>query len=292
MRHFSIAELARGALPFGREGETIAVLSAFFDDSGTHGPSEMVVWGGVIGTSAHLNQLDFLWGEMLAEPLPGRPRLRLFSAGDCRWANSNSEFRDYKAAERDFLRMRVRKIIQDSGVRSIAYAIPIKLFNSIIRGRVRRDYASPSGVAFASCADFAMQACERVKVGCASIPLACYFDKGQHDQDPQLAELIADAEKRAADRGIPISYGFVPVLGTYGMQAADTIATEHYWYSCELLADPNAPMQPHMESLVELTKPLGWTMGEEELLKMRDDYYRAFPLRDYLKRKLAGKKRP
>lgn len=271
--------LAGGALPFGRKGAIIAVLRAYFDDSGTHNPSPVAVWGGVVGTVEQFEELEARWDEMLASPFSNRPRLKAFSVGDCRW--HNNEFKTYSEAESDALRYRARKIMEDAGIRAIAYSIPVKLYDSIIRGRARRDYGAPSGIAFASCADFALQISEQTRPG--GVPLSCYFDKGQADQYPNLAMYIREAEGRAAAKGVPITYGFAPVAGTYGLQAADTIATEHYWYALDCLKNPNPRLKPHFQSLIKMTNPKGFTMGVEELTKMRDDYYRMYPIRDWLK---------
>jgi hypothetical protein len=252
-------------------------LEAYFDDSGTDARSEVVVWAGVIGPVSHFDKLDAAWGEMLREPLPGKPSLKKFGAADCRHASN--EFEYYRPAERDALRYRVREIIQSSGLDAIAYAIQKKLYDSVIRGRVRRDYGEPSGIAFASCADMALQVSQKL----GNVPLNCIFDAGQQKMDPALDLYVRDAEKRARLNGIPVSYGFAPVAGSFGLQAADTIATEHFWYAVESLDQPYPAPKPHFLSLLNMVEPVGWTMTEHELQAIRRSYYKARPLRDWIK---------
>ena len=57
-----------------REG-MLLMLRAYFDDSGSHADSEIVTIGGLVGTVAQWTEFDDRWKALLAEPLPGKPRL-------------------------------------------------------------------------------------------------------------------------------------------------------------------------------------------------------------------------
>jgi hypothetical protein len=277
MKHVSAREFARSFRPFRVKEGVIAMLSAYFDDSGTHGDSKFVVWAGVIGTDAEFDVLDAAWSAKLDKPFPGKPPLSKFSVGDCRWADG--EFRDYKPAERDALRYEMREIIQNSGVRPVAYTVPVGTYNKIIRGRVRRAYGPPDGIAFAACADQAFRVAEANK-----LPLTCTFDKGQ--RRPWLNFLLEDADRRATDRGVKIGYAFGAVADHCGLQAADTIATEHYWYALEAgpVAGPLATMDPHFVSLIKMTKPTGYVFLEHDMVNLRDEFRKQFPLRDWFRK--------
>lgn len=269
-------------LPFKRSGEVVLMLRAFFDDSGTHGDSEVVVWGGLVGSIAQIQLLEKAWDLMLAVPFPDKPSLKKFGLSDCK--NRKGEFVGYSYGESDALRYRAREIIQQSGARCIAYAVPVALYNRVIRGRVRKDFGDPDGLAFASCADFAIQ----VSQGFGGAPLVCVFDKGRQNQSEIL--YIQDAEKRADALGVNTSYAFAPVAQSYGLQAADTIATEHYWYGIECLASDDPEPNPHFKSLVNMTEPSSYTLGEAELHELRRKYYQMYPIGKWTKNREARKR--
>ena len=44
----------------------MGLLSAYFDDSGTHDQSQIVLLAGVFGTEAEMTSLEWLWRQELA----------------------------------------------------------------------------------------------------------------------------------------------------------------------------------------------------------------------------------
>ena len=284
MSSFPIGDLVRCILPFRRNGEVVLMLQAFFDDSGTHGDSGVVVWGGIVGSIPQIQMLERAWDLMLSEPLPGKSKLSKFGLSDCK--NRKGEFVDYNYGESDALRYRAREIIQQSGVKCIAYAVPIVLYNTIIRGRVRRDFGEPDGLAFASCADFAIQVSQNFN----GAPLACIFDKGRSFKSEML--YIQDAEKRANALGVAVSYAFAAVSDSYGLQAADTVATEHYWYGIDCLSTDEPEIKPHFKSLIDMTEPSSFTLSAANLHELRRKYYKMYPIRKWVKDRLHRKLLP
>ena len=97
------------------------MVRAYFDDSGTHGGSDVVVMGGLIGTEVQWAGFEQQWRARLAEPLPGKPPLRRFHMTDCH--NRRDEFKDYSEAERDAVIHGFRQVIIESGVYGNAAAV-------------------------------------------------------------------------------------------------------------------------------------------------------------------------
>ncbi|MDE2435491.1 MAG: hypothetical protein KGM49_04430 [Sphingomonadales bacterium] len=257
------------------QGEFL-MLRSCFDDSGTHADSRVVVWGGLIGNTEAFSVLEYLWEQFLREPAEGKPSIKKFSARDCR--RGRGEFDGWEEGARDRARKIARDIIVKSQLVPVCYAVPLDDFNRIIRGRVRRAFGDANAIAFAACADTAMKLAKK-----RNEAMACVFDAGQ--ETPFLTELLADNIKRAKDMSVPISHTFQAVADSYGLQAADTIATEHYWYTLNSIQTGSAEPEPHMRALLRDTDPFGYVMVRADMENLRDRYRKQFPLWRYFGRK-------
>lgn len=251
------------------------MLAAYFDDSGTHLSSEFVLWAGVVGRLKEFEAMEPIWRAKLANPAPGYPPLKKFSLRDC--VRGKGEFLGYEEGARDLLRRDMRKIIGDAGLKPVSYSVPVKQFNEIIRGRVLRAYGPADGFAFSACADFALKLAKRL-----DLPIECVFDQGQ--QRPWLDELLNDARSRAQSMGAKIKFDYATVVDSIGLQAADVVATEHYWYSLDAQAShPEPPaLSPHFRSFIEMTNPDGFWMFRHDLEKLRREFLAEFPTKDWV----------
>ena len=77
------------------------MLTAYFDDSGTHLNSDLVLWYGVFGNSFQWAHFDDLWAAKLKEPSPGKPALSRFHMAQCQAADA--EFAGWSRTATDFL---------------------------------------------------------------------------------------------------------------------------------------------------------------------------------------------
>src|SRR4051794_36222543 len=93
----------------------------YFDDSGTHGSSEVVVWGGLMGTESQWLKFELKWKAKLAEPLPGKPPLKRFHMAEC--DAGDGEFIGYNRGELDAVTHDFRQIILDAGVYGYAAGV-------------------------------------------------------------------------------------------------------------------------------------------------------------------------
>jgi hypothetical protein len=59
------------------------MLTAYFDDSGSHAGSDVVVWNGLFGNQYQWKLFDELWAAKLGAPSPGKNSLRRFHMYDC-----------------------------------------------------------------------------------------------------------------------------------------------------------------------------------------------------------------
>ena len=241
------------------------MLHCFFDDSGTHAQSDFAVWGGVVGATGHFLKLERAWRRLLAEPLPGKAPITNFGVGHCRWGEG--DFARYSPAERDLVRNLFRSTILESGMAPVCFGVDRKAWDQIVTGKMRNEYATgASGVALSACADIAI----RLASGMPESQMVCVFDQGQRNSEAE--SLLDDARQRVDAAGLRVQFTFAAVGDVVGLQAADTIATEHYWYGRELKTDPNAPLPPHLKHLVSTVKTRAYFLERPQILKLRKNY--------------------
>ena len=242
------------------------MLHCYFDDSGTHAGSRLAVWGGLAGASGHFFELDAAWRKLLLNPLPGKPSIKKFSLYDCRWGEG--EFAAYKPAERDRVRYLFRQAILDSGMHPFAFSVDVKAWDEIVTGDMRAAYAcGAAGVAFSGCADIAIRLTAKMPT---KSQMACVFDKGQ--RKPETLSLLEDAEQRAAAASVPITFTFAAVMDVTGLQAADTIATEHYWYGLNVLDGREQERSAHLMSLITRRRTRGYILQRPQILGLRREF--------------------
>jgi hypothetical protein len=112
----------------------IAVLGAFFDDSGTHASPRVVVIGGLLGTDEQWDAFASAWAALLAQPLPEKPPLSQFHLSPCRAAEG--EFQSYNRTEIDLITHLFRRIILDLGFVTLAAAVNRSAWNELVVGDV------------------------------------------------------------------------------------------------------------------------------------------------------------
>jgi hypothetical protein len=96
----------------------MALFRAYFDDSGTHKGSKVVVLGGLIGLDSQWGPLVTKWTAKLAAPFPDKPRLSKFHLSSC--MAGAGEFQDYNLVEREALSGEFRDLIIEAKLGSTA----------------------------------------------------------------------------------------------------------------------------------------------------------------------------
>ena len=137
-------------LPCDCQKGWLAMLGAYFDDSGTHDGSQIVVVAGIMGTEFELASLEGLWREQLGRPLGGlKQPIAEFHAYDC--YESKGEFTGWKRTETDFFRRELREAIIKSHVSAYGCAYFKKDWDAIITGDLRDLLGTAEGNAVRNC---------------------------------------------------------------------------------------------------------------------------------------------
>jgi hypothetical protein len=237
------------------------MLRAYFDDSGTHADSDVVVVGGVLGTPEQWEVFQNAWAAKLACPLPGKPSLRKFGLADCN--SGKGEFISYNQAERDAAMHDFRQVLVDAQLIGTASAIERKAWDALVVGDYRTEHGSAIEVCVQNCLVEAMKIAGPHPSGDT---IAVVFDRGIWSQ--RLKD-ITDALTFPLGRPRIVSVNFLEVAHTLGLQGADTIATENYWHASAWIgaAELSQP-RPHLRHFLARMRTEGLILDRELIVSM------------------------
>src|SRR6187200_3068742 len=124
------------------------MLTAYFDDSGTHNSSEVVIWAGLFGNPNQWALLDDYWAAAKS-PCPGKEAITRFHMWDC--DQSLGECLGWKRHETDFLASELTQIIIKCGIYGYACAVWRQDYDELVKGEVRTVYGDAEGYCVRSC---------------------------------------------------------------------------------------------------------------------------------------------
>jgi hypothetical protein len=190
-----------------------------------------------LGAEVQWENFHKAWRERLACPLEGKPRLESFSAHDCRHATSGSEFENYSRTESDFVTAEFRRISQNSGVIGYGFGIDKDAWDELVTAE-RRQNMGPAET-------FCITSCVRNILVSASVQfwgekkVAIIYDQGRK------AILGGRLEHFDWSRGLEefpevTSFTYAKVQDVPGLQCADMIATEYFWFAKRRRSDESA----------------------------------------------------
>ncbi len=240
MYHFAIGEITRAFLSATDGRGIILMLESYFDDSGTHSGSRVVVWGGLIGDAQSFVELDAAWRAQLDEPVPGKPPIKAFHLYDC--VHGLKECDRYEQGARDLARNLFRTIIMKSGVAAVACGVDAEEWDRQVTGDLRTLVGSAERCAFGQCVKLSMQIANRENEA-----MQAFFDA---ERERVVLGMVDGARLLFPEVEKMIITSFAPVVSLTGLQAADTVAYESYGLLRAYLDDPNAKPEPHLRHMV------------------------------------------
>ena len=199
------------------------MLTAYFDDSGTHPDSDVVLWYGLFGNNFQWAHFNKLWAAKLQKPSPGKPALSRFHMAHCQ--AGVGEFLGWGRTATDFLVHELGDIIIKCGLWSDGAVIPRKDWDELVTGDLRTALGDAEGyslrIAFVRATEWASK-----RAGGSKIALV--FDRRKEKEAEgkrifQLFEHFAGIEPNAVK---PISSAFSDATTILPLQAADMVAWE------------------------------------------------------------------
>lgn len=135
-RMISVREVGSIVFPPSSAARVMAVLRAYFDESGLHeNPGVFTIAGYVAPEEEWDKNFSPKWREMLGKP-DIKPPLEYFRAADVEGLGSK-RFRAITQRERDHLKVDAVNIVVNSGVLGIASAVIMDSYNKFVIGKVR-----------------------------------------------------------------------------------------------------------------------------------------------------------
>lgn len=238
-RPVAVADLFRVLLPREQPNGWLAMLTAYFDDSGTHGHSNIVLMAGVFGTEAEMRSLELLWQHVLDDPLDGRkPPVGRFHMAECQ--DSRGEFEGWKRVEVDYFCHKLQDAILESGVAAYGMCCSRQDWDDVVTGDMRAILGDAEGFAVRNCF---VKAIEWAKANTFDPEMTFVFD--DRPQKMRETKVVFDAFERHTPYPHLAGIAFLTSHKVRPLQAADMIAWELYQHGNDILVSGmRGPQRP------------------------------------------------
>jgi len=261
------------------------MLTCYFDDSGTHAQSDIVLVASIFGTEARMDCLDRNWKRHLDRPLDGqRPPLKRFHAFDCN--NSVGEFLGWTRTETDYFWHQLQTEIIESGIAGYGVAVSRKDYDEMVTGDIRAVMGDPEGMCINQ--NF-VRAIGWIQANTFDTALSFVFDD-RPSSIRRYAGTVYDAFQRWVQPPPEVTgYGFRNSVGVRPLQVADMIAWELYQHANDLLINGlNAPARPQLQRLIRNMDLKAQIANRDSIIKLRKFWEEKFAAKPELLKQMAN----
>jgi hypothetical protein len=254
------------------------MLVAYFDDSGTHASSNIVLVAGLFGTEWQLRSLDRLWQRHIDRPLEGaKPALRRFHATDC--FNSTNEFSGWSRTETDYFSHELRTAIIESGVSAYGVGVQRNDWDEIVTGELRGFLGDAEGYAISQCY---VKTLQWARENTYDPEITFVFDN-RPSEIQRRAKTVGNAFEKHSENPRVVACEFSSSYDSCALQAADLFAWEIYHHAIEIFA-AGVMRPPSRQALRQLSTniKMATQLATRESIQQIADYISAQGA-DYLK---------
>jgi hypothetical protein len=243
------------------------MITAYFDDSGTHESSDIVLVAGIFGTEGRMDCLDRNWKRHLDSPLDGRKeRITRFHAYDC--FQSVGEFAGWTRTETDYFRQQLRTVIIESDVAGYGLACLRKDYDELISGDLRGVLGTPEGYCINQCF---VRSLGWVQANTFDPKMTFVFDSRPSDVKRYVGTVYDAFARWTAPPPQLTGYAFLSSKDVRPLQAADLVAWELYQNAKAILAGGITALTPkemrHLRSNMDFQAQIAERNG---ITKLRD----------------------
>jgi hypothetical protein len=226
------------------------MLTVYFDDSGTHDTSDVVVWAGLFGNQFQWDYFSQLWAKKLAESSPGKAAIKCFHMYDCQ--NASEEFAGWSRTATDFLVYELTDILLKTGIWGYGSAVSRKDWEELIKGDILALNGDAEGQCIRNVYVRSIQWAEE----CGGQPHIAYiFDERPHraKENGLIFEIFRSLHEDEAIKPQPVSLNFGLSSAVLPLQAADLFAWETYQHANDVIKRGQKLFEFRRETLKRLT---------------------------------------
>lgn len=233
----SLADLARPVHPARAHYRALALLEAYFDESGMHGQARAMVVAGAVGLPDQWRFVEGEWSRHL-----GALGLESFHMSPCQ--RGKGAFGGFSLEQRSGLIISLARALVEGGVTIVGSAVVIADWTAMDAPTVRERFAKPYNLAFEHCIQ-QINSWSADHADGESVALVF----AQHQEFAKRSAEVGVAYEASKEHGSQVgSITFVDAR-VFGMaQAADMIAYETYKWA-EQMIDANESLRPVMGAL-------------------------------------------
>jgi hypothetical protein len=257
--------LRRVILPPGTVNGGMCMLTAYFDDSGTHDTSDIVLWLGVVGNEHQWAYFSDLWAQKLQNPSPGKSAIGCFHMTDCQGAYE--DFAGWGRTATDFLVHELGTIIIKTGLWSFCTAVSRKDWDELVVGA---DLRTAWGDAEQHCILGCFSHTTLWAKKNAQKEMAFVFDDRPH-RSARVKQMF-DIYRRGhlATNSIPAldSITFSSSRRFLPLQAADLLAWEQYHVANAFITRSKSPQRKQFSRIVKQGRVSSRILNRAEIKRM------------------------
>ena len=213
----STSDLARNGHPSFHKHKAIAVLRAYFDETGHVANTKSVTLCGLVASPDEWDAFDISWREQLSVE-----RVSYFHAHECE-VGKGEEYSKLSRPLRESLFWGLGDVIGNSTIKIVNGALRVDDWNNPDFEVVRKAFKSPWHLSFAYCLQ---QLSDWSHEHANDEPIALVFS--EQDEYQKHAEVIYQAYLQRKSKNNLVSLQFAPMKLFPGLQAADYVCYETY----------------------------------------------------------------